>query len=102
MPSCCPCHSRSKTSPLVVAAGILLIALLLCQAARLGGREGFAGQKAHEVYSKARDLFDSTKGGATYSEYKTRVPGADPVVFSDVRNLWRDGRLSPDSVQRAL
>lgn len=67
-----------------------------------GGREKFASPRAHEVYSKSQDLFSRAPDGATYSVYKSVVPGADPVLYTDVRKLWAKGALSPETVQSAL
>ncbi len=67
-----------------------------------GGREKFASQRAHEVYNKSQDLFSRAPDGTTYSVYKSVVPGADPVLYTDVRKLWAKGALTPETVQATL
>ncbi len=67
-----------------------------------GAREKFASPRAHEVYRKSQDLFSRAPDGATYSVYKSVVPGADPVLYTDVRKLWTKGALSPETVQSSL
>jgi hypothetical protein len=95
----CGCSARLCTAVVVLAVLALLIHY------GCGGaphREGFASQRAHTVYQTARDLFTRTKGAATYTEYKAADRAADPVVYTDVRRLWREGRLTPDAVEGAL
>jgi|SRR3990172_3747372 hypothetical protein len=95
-------------TPLLLA---LVVVLLLAAIAgfciffgkgALCGREKFASPRAHEVYNKSQDLFSRAPDGATYSVYKSVVPGADPVLYTDVRKLWTKGALSPETVQSAL
>ena len=80
-----------------------LVAIIWFVFRRRGGkRERFASARAHEVASRAQELF-SANDNLTYSEFKAALPGAEPVLYTDVRNLWRKSRdLSPDAVQSIL
>ena len=82
---------------------ILAIALIYYLALWLGqARDGFASQRAHEVYDRSRAVFEKTGGKATFSEYKTVVPAAEAVLYTDARNLWKRGELSPEKIQEVL
>jgi hypothetical protein len=94
-------------SDYTIAAVILVSILVIFLFSRMAsGREGFASEpspRAHEVYRTSRNIFDKTKGQASYSEYKTVLEeGADPVLYTDTRKLWKEGRLSPSTVQSVL
>lgn len=89
-----------STATMVVAAIALIAAAVMLRKRR--GRERFASQRAHEVYRGTRDMFDKSQGSTTYSEFKTRIPGADPVLYTDTRKLWKSGRLTPDDVEKVL
>lgn len=100
-----PASSASAAS----AAGAIVIALLAaviiyCIARPMfrKHRDGFSAHRAQEVYQSSRDLFDRTRGAATYSEYKLALDEADPVLYTDVRRLWKEGRLSPDEVAKVI
>ena len=90
--------------PTSVAAGLgLLVAaaiILIVEFRRK--REGFVSKKAQEVYASSRDLFSRTAGNATYTQFQSATPHADPVVYIDVRKLWRHGDLTPENVQNVL
>lgn len=91
-------------SATTVAIVVLIAVLVICYFAgcfRRGRREGFVSQRAQEVYATTREVFGQ-KQDATYSEFKTHVPGADAVLYTDMRSLWKSGGLSPESVQQAL
>ena len=65
-------------------------------------RERFASARAHEVAARAQELF-STNDNLTYSEFKAALPGVEPVLYTDVRKIWkRDRNLTPDAVQSVL
>ena len=87
---------------------LLACAAIYCIACRLSPRrrrhrDSFTSRRAHEVYQTSRTLFDQKGGDATYSEYKTTLgEGADPVLYTDVRRLWREGRLSPEEVEKVI
>lgn len=94
--------SLANLSPL--ASYALLVALVMViiwlASSLFGGREGFVSKQAREVHASASEVF--SKGAATYTDYKKRVPGADPVQFSDMRRLHAAGDLTPAAVQRVL
>lgn len=86
----------------VIVAALVAIAVL----ARGPRREKFTPQQAREVHSTAQELFGARGGGLTYSEYKTSAAekgqAVDPVLFTDLRTLWKDGRLTPGEVLRVM
>ena len=84
-----------------IVIAILLVVIALYYRARLR-REGFASRRAQEVYRVTRELFDRADGLATYSEYKTKLQGADPVLYTDLRRLWGEKRFSPEEVARVI
>lgn len=66
-------------------------------------REGFTSPRAQEVCRASRALFDQAAGTVTYTEYKAALGGGvDPVLYTDVRRLWREGRLTPEAVQDCI
>ena len=83
---------------LFVATVVVLVACVRAAA----DRERFVSGRAREVFDRAQRAFEEGGGDARYSDYKKRVPGADPVQYSDVRRLFREGRLSPFSVESAM
>lgn len=95
--------AERDATPLLIAAVILvLVGWWWCLAAggRGRGREGFVSERARAVHAASAAVFAG--GDATYSEYKKRVPGADPVQYSDVRGLARAGALTPRAVEGVL
>lgn len=88
----------------VLAVVIVLVLAYLARVLGLfrGGREGFASQRAREVHDRAKEVFDEGGGDAPYSKYRSRVPGADPVQYSDVRTLYRGGGMTPEAVEGVL
>lgn len=83
-----------------IAAYIVLVVAFLIVWHR--SRDGFVSQRAREVRDASAELFAKTKGAATYGEFRAAIPDADPVVYTDTRDLWRAGRLTPENVQHAL
>jgi hypothetical protein len=65
------------------------------------GRDSFVSQRAREVTSRAREIF-TQKGDVRYSDYKQLARDAEPVLYSDVRELWRSNNLTPEAVQARL
>lgn len=96
--------AQSSCALRAAVATVLVLVLVYCAASwhSRRGRDGFVSPRAHEVYRVTQDLFTRTNGAATYSEYKSALDGADPVLYSDVRHLWRAGRLTPAGVASAL
>ena len=93
-------------SAVQVAVIVLLVALLVYFVAGAGGagpaaRENFASRRAREIHAAAQEVF-AGGGDAPYSTYKERVPGADPVQYTDVRALFLAGRLSPQAVEAVM
>ena len=105
-PSCRPCSEPIRPVSAVTVAVVVLIVVVIIYyfTGWLGhtARETFVSQKAREVFSRSRDLFERTRGAATFSEYKASVPEGDAVVYTDIRDLWKHGKLSPESTQSVL
>jgi len=86
----------------VIIAALIVAILYVMYSLWRGLREGFASKQAREVTAQARGLFDKNGGDATYTQYKERVTGADPVQYRDVRQLHRAGQLTPEAVDAVL
>jgi 3-mercaptopyruvate sulfurtransferase SseA len=98
-------EGAEPASALQVAALLALAAVVIyyaTTAAAARKRERFVSEQALEVHARAREVFEAKGLSATYSEYKGRVPGADPVQYGDVRRLFSEGRLSPQAVEAVL
>lgn len=109
MDDTCPTCSEADepVSAVQVALMVILAAIIIYYAVNflnyLGGpREGFASKKAHEIHDKAREVFQEGGGDARYSDYKKKVPGADPVQYSDVRRLFKEGNMTPYTVESVI
>jgi len=86
---------------LIVATVLLVWAVARFFRSACQGRDTFVSEKARTVHRAASELF-SEKNNATYTEYKKRVPGAEPVQYTDVRGLYAGGRLTPEEVQKVI
>lgn len=88
---------------LAVVSCLVILAVLALAAwpHRPRGRSNFASKRAKEVYGAAVPLL---AGGATYSAFKQGVPGSDidAVAYTDIRESYRAGRLTPEVVQAVL
>lgn len=95
-------------SSVQVAILVLVAALLIYYIARFlggclgGSRERFASKRAQEIHDRAREVFSEGGDDAPYSDYKKKVPGADPVQYSDVRRLFKEGKMTPHTVESVL
>ena len=69
---------------------------------RKNTQDGFISQRAYDMSAKAMELFTERGGDASYSNYKNKVPGADPVQYYDVRRLYKQGKLTPRAVESIL
>lgn len=87
---------------IIVVIAMLIVYYLIEFLARRSGRDGFASKRAHEVHDRAHEVFAEGGGDAPYSNYKENVPDADPVQYSDVRRLFKEGNMTPDSVEGVL
>jgi len=85
----------------IVLFAIAVIYLFACQRTHRH-RDKFSSHRAQEIYQSSRDLFDRTSGLATYSEYKTALSDVDPVLYTDVKRLWKEGRLTPEGVDSIM
>lgn len=98
----------AQFSAITVAIVVVLAVILVYYLVSLGvavvrrAREGFVTPQAYEVTAKSRELFEKSQGNASYSDYKTSIVGSDPVVYTDVKALWKDGKLTPSNVQEVL
>lgn len=106
MEQCRPCTAPIKPVSATTVAIVVLLAVVIIYYLTLwlssGRRDSFVSHEAQEVYNKSRELFERTEGNATYSEYKRELQNADPVLFTDVHRLWKEGRLSPKEVERVI
>jgi hypothetical protein len=87
---------------LLLASLLVVIVVLAAIFAMHMRRETFTAQEINTVYERSKNVFDSTGGNATYSHFKTQVPGADPVLHSDTRKLWQNKELTPNNVAKVM
>ncbi len=84
---------------------ILAVIILLCAIAYIlwsfKGSEKFVSQRAKELYS-AKTAFDSTGGNITFSDLKSSVKDLDAVEYTDIRNLWKTSKFTPEHIQTVL
>jgi hypothetical protein len=81
----------------LVALALALLAWCALSAHR-AGREAFVAGPA-----QARRAVELLAQGAPYSDFKLLLQeGADPVAFADLRQLSREGRLTPAEVEKVL
>jgi hypothetical protein len=92
-----PCATNIAIVVLIAAAVIYY-----CVRCRHRRRDGFVSHRAQEVHHSSQALFDRTGGSASYSEYKTTLSTADPVIYTDTRRLWKEGRLTPEEVEKIV
>lgn len=89
----------------IVQAAFVFAIIVVAAALLLRGsgkkREGFVSAEARDVHRGAREVF-AQNSDATFSQYKLRVKNADAVQFTDVRQLHRTNRLTPQAVQQVL
>lgn len=105
MDKCVACDEPYR-KPCILQIGALLVCVIVIIAfvARKyrDNRDKFVSERAQKVFDSAKPLFEATQGRPSYSEYKTKVPGADPVQYSDLKSLWTKGSFTPETVQTAL
>ena len=95
--------SGPQIAGLVALAILIIYVVARMRGYTLGGRENFASKKAHEISQKAGELFKGGADGVRYSDYRAAgIPDADPVQFSDVRDLAKKGALTPENVQQIV
>ena len=88
--------AESCTAIAVVLALAIVVIVMLGRRRR----EGFVSGRAREVYQASRTAFEG--GAATYSEYRSALSNADPVLHADTHRLWKAGRLTPEAVEQVL
>lgn len=98
-----PQHNRATPATglqMALLAG-LMIAIIYCLVWYFRRKnESFVSRRARTIHTQARKVFQG--GDASYSDYKRSVLGADPVQYTDLRSLYRAGRLTPASVQNIM
>lgn len=88
---------------LIIATVVLIIAMAVYYlTSSRSPRENFVSEKAREIHAGARELFDKKAGNVSYSEFKAAIPSAEAVLYTDTRNLWKSGQLTPESVQKVM
>jgi hypothetical protein len=107
--TCTPCREAPKPISAVGVAIIIVLSIVVIfimtrgiSGPRLLHKDSFVSTRAREVYNISRDLFDRSSGSAPYSEYKTAITDADAVLYTDARQLWKAGRLTPETIQSRL
>ena len=98
-------HTKPASATQLAILIAVTIILILCIARLFGAfckHEKFASKQAHVIHDSARQIFEANGGDATYSQYKNTVPGADPVQYSDVRGLFRAGKMTPTAVENVM
>lgn len=83
---------------------VLLLVLLLavCWRSSAARRETFVSARARATCDAAVQLFGRRGTAVSYQAFRAAVPETDPVVFADVRRLWQEDRLRPETVQAVL
>ena len=94
--------SAVQVALLVIVAAILIYYVTYFLGYLGRRQERFASKKAREIHDRAREVFEEGGGDARYSDYKNRVPGADPVQYSDIRRLFKSGKMSPYSIEDVM
>jgi hypothetical protein len=98
-----PSNSTTRTlGAVLIVVGLAMVVVGASMTIFKRRGDHFVSPKARAVHATARDLFDRTNGGATFTDFKARVRDADAVQYTDIRGLWLAERLSPEAVQRAL
>jgi hypothetical protein len=103
--ACRSCAEPDNPPSAVSIAVVVLIAIVVIYyfTKWLGGtRDGFVSRRAQEVYQASQELFSRTGGNASFSEFKTAAPGAEAVLYTDARSLWKQGKLTPEAVEKVL
>ena len=92
------------TAAIIVILATILVYYLVCLGSSVVRkvREGFISPQAYEVCAQSRDMFAKSDGNTTYSEYKSTLAHADPVQYTEIKKLWKNGELTPANVQKAL
>ena len=84
-----------------IAAALVILAIMVIIVFKVAAdtRETFVSKRAYEIHSQAVDLFAAD---ASYTEYKSKVGETDPVQYRDLRKRYKEGRLTPQTVETAL
>jgi hypothetical protein len=92
-------HDAVVTVAVLAAAAVIGVALAHT-------REGFVSPAAHKFAAGATELFGATRGAASFGDFRRAVreaaPAADAVQYTDARDLWRKGALTPAAAQKLL
>jgi hypothetical protein len=87
---------------LLIAVVAFLVAVVIYCLTRKGARENFVSEEARKIHATSRELFDKKSGTVSFSEFKSAIPSAEAVLYTDTRNLWKNGQLTPEKVQSVL
>ena len=100
------CAAAAAFTNLATVVILILFIFAICHCctrwAARRRRDGFTSQRVQEVLQKSQEILDRTGGNVTYSEYKLNIPDTDPVAFTDIRTLWKEGPLTMEGVSSAL
>jgi len=87
---------------LIVIAIIYWVVMWVASLFKGDSKDNFGGPDPLRVLSVTKEVFDSTDGAANFSEYKTQLPEADPVLYTDAKRLWAESNLTIDEVKKVL
>lgn len=92
---------EAPEKPLLAVALVVLVVVIIAVARAPRRRERFTTREAQQLYSKCKQAFD-LHGTDSYTEYRKHVPGADPVQYIDMRDLYIRRRLSPQTIKERM
>ena len=59
----------------------------------------FVSKRAREIYHQSANAFQNNN---TYSNFRRYVKDADPILYTDLYNLYKSGNLNPEYIQNIL
>jgi hypothetical protein len=96
-------HPQRRDVLTIVAAVVVVAAVAFAARGAIRQRDRFASARAHALCAESRAIFGRTGGATTYTEFKAAVPKqADPVLYADIRDMWKTQSLTPEGVEQAL
>lgn len=86
---------------LCVFVGVVLLLLIFCA---VKGKEGYVSQRAKDLSAQASDFFRGGHDSTTFQRFKFEIkdPENDAILYSKIRDLHVQGKLTPDNVQKEV
>lgn len=81
---------------------IIVLIVLIIYLIRRNKEKMTVSPQARKIHKKAEELFKEKGPDISYNIYKDNIPDADPVQYSDIRNLYKTGNFSPEAVQKVI